>query len=171
MKIVQSGPPSGEVVSLDLLKKHVRNADDHGSYNDDDDGILTQYLAAATEWVQDVCQTILLATEFEATGGNFCLSFSGYPNPEVISITYVDPLGVTGTITDFEIKDNRLVIPNAPKVASAKVVFSAGVGAGNVPEKLKQAILMLAAVFYSQGGETVPPGTRAMVAHHRSFAF
>lgn len=165
MKIVQSGDPVGEVVTLSLLKAHVRVLDD------DDDTILTQYLASAVDWVQDVCHTVLLTTEFTATGDSFCLSFDGYPNPEIVSISYVDTLGVPGTITDYEIKHNRLVIEDAPEVASATVVFEAGIGAGNVPEKLKIAVLQTAEYFYDHSGEAPPAGVRAMVAHHRSFAF
>lgn len=171
MKIVQSGNPVGEVVSLDLLRKQTRNADDTGVFNSDDDAILQQYLDAAVEWVQDACGTVLLETEFTATGTNFILSFDGYPNPEITSITYTDEVGVPGTITDYEIVDNRLVIENAPRVQSATVVFTAGIGAGNVPVKLVQASLMLAEHFYDKSGEEVPAAVKAMTAHHRSFAY
>lgn len=171
MKIVQSGNPVGEVVSLDLLRKQTRNADDTGVLNEDDDTILQQYLDAAVEWVQDACGTVLLETEFTAAGNNFCLSFNGYPNPEITSITYVDDLGAPGAITDYEISGDRLVIRNAPRVQSAKVVFRAGIGAGNVPVKLVQASLMLAEHFYDKSGEEVPAAVRAMIAHHRTFAF
>ena len=171
MKIVQSGSPAGEVVPLELLKKHVRIADDAGDYSDDDDTILTQYLAAATEWVQDVCGTILLTTEFTATGKDFCLSFEGYPNPEIQSVTYLDPLGVPGTITEFDILCNRLVVPNAPQVSAVTVAFKAGIGSGNIPIKLRQAVLQLAEVFYDKSGDGPPDSVRAMIAPHRSFAF
>jgi len=79
MKFVQSGDPVGEVVSLEMLRKQVRNADDSGVFTADDDALLAQYLAAAVEWVQDVCHTVLLTTEFTATGDDFCLSFRGIP--------------------------------------------------------------------------------------------
>lgn len=171
MKIVQSGDPVGEVVSLEMLRKQVRNADDSGVFTDDDDALLAQYLAAAVEWVQDVCQTVLLTTEFTATGDDFCLSFKGYPNPEIVSISYVDELGVPGTITDYEIKNDRLVVESPPEVSSVTIVFKAGIGAGNVPEKLKVAALQTAEYFYDHSGEAPPAGVRAMVAHHRSFAF
>lgn len=171
MDIVQSGEPVGEVVSLDLLRKQVRNADDTGVDNPDDDALLTQYLAGAVEWVQDVCQTVLLTTEFTATGKDFCLSFKGYPNPVITSITYLDPLGAPGTITEWSIEDGRLVIEDAPYVSEATVVFTAGIGAGNVPEKLKVSVLQTAEYFYDHSGEAPPASVRAMVAAHRSFAF
>lgn len=172
MKIEQSGEPVGEVVSLDLVKQHCRIR-----HNDDDD-LIGHYINSAVEWVKDACQTTLLKTEFTATGKSFHLSFDGYPNPEIVSIAYVDMLGATGTITEFEICDNRLVVENAPQVSSVTVVFKAGLGAGNVPAKLAQAVLMLAASFYLQRSDltgdltnSVPYGVKAMVAHHRSFAF
>ena len=171
MKIVQSGNPVGEVVSLDLLRKQTRNADDASTYNNDDDTIIQQYLDAAVEWVQDACGTVLLETEFTATGSNFNLCFDGYPEPEIVSITYVDERGAPGTITDYGILNNRLVIGNAPRVQSATVVFTAGIGAGNVPVKLVQAVLMLAEHFYDKSGEEVPPAVKAMTAHHRTFAY
>lgn len=172
MKIEQSGEPVGEVVSLDLVKPHcrVRHADD--------DALIEQYIAAAVEWVQDACHTVLLETEFRAQGKSFDLSFEGYPNPVVASVSYLDPLGVPGTITEFDIRDNALFIENAPQISSATVNFTAGLGAGNIPAKLAQASLMLAASFYLQRADTttdtansVPMGVRAMVFHHRSFAF
>lgn len=171
MKIVQSGDPVGEVVSLEMLRKQVRNADDSGIFTDDDDALLAQYLAAAVEWVQDVCHTVLLTTEFTATGHDFCLSFKGYPNPEIVSISYVDELGASGTVTDYQIKNDRLVVANPPAVSSVTIVFKAGLGAGNVPEKLKVAVLQTGEYFYDHSGEAPPASVRAMVAHHRSFAF
>lgn len=172
MKIEQSGEPVGEVVSLDLVKQHCRIR------HNDDDVLIGHYIASAAEWVSDACQTVFLETEFTATGKGFGLSFGGYPNPVITSISYKDPLGVDGTITDFEIRDNRLYIENAPQVSSVTVVFKAGLGAGNVPAKLAQAVLMLAASFYLQRSDltgdltnSVPYGVKAMVAHHRSFAF
>ncbi len=171
MKIVQSGNPEGEVVSLELFRKQTRNADDTGVFNEDDDAILQQYLDAGIEWVQGACSTVLLTTEFTATGNNFLLSFDGYPNAEISSIAYIDELGVPGTITDYEIRKNRLYIDNAPNVQSATVIFKAGLGAGNIPVKLKQAILMLGEHFYDKSGEAIPAAVLAMTAHHRSFAF
>lgn len=172
MKIEQSGEPVGEVVSLALVKLHCRIR------HNDDDGLIGHYIASAVEWVSDTCQTVFLETEFTATGRDFSLSFDGYPNPEITAVTYIDRLGATGTITDYEIRDNRLITVSAPQVSSATVIFKAGLGAGNVPVKLVQASLMLAASFYQQrsdltGGmtESVPYGVKALVTHHRSFAF
>lgn len=171
MKIVQSGDPVGEVVSLELFRKQTRNADDTGIFNEDDDAILQQYLDAGIEWVQDACSTVLLTTEFTATGNNFALSFDGYPNAEISSIAYVDELGAPGVVTDYEIRDNRLFIENAPKATRTTIIFTAGIGAGNIPVKLKQAILMLGEHFYDKSGEAIPAAVLAMTAHHRSFAF
>lgn len=165
MHIVQSGDPVGEVVSLDLLKQHLRV--DHS----DDDFNLTQALDAAIEWVRDVCGTVFLETEFTATGEDFCLSFKGYPDPDILSVTYVDPDGQTGTTTSYSVQRDWLVVENAPAIRSATVVFTAGLGERNIPEKLKRAILQLAEVFYDKSGDGIPESVRAMVAHHRSFAY
>ncbi|MBD0416510.1 head-tail connector protein [Oryzicola mucosus] len=171
MKIVQSGEPVGEVVSLELLRKQVRNADDAGVYTEDDDGLLQQYLDAAVEWVQDVCGQVLLRTAFKATGTDFALDFKGYPDPVVSSITYLDELGAPGTVSGFEIKDGYLIVENAPTVSAVTILFEAGLGAGNIPTKLVQAALQLAEAFYDKSGDGIPAGVKAMVAHHRSFAF
>lgn len=171
MKIVQSGEPTGEVVSLSLLKKHVRVADDAEDYSEDDDTILSHYLATAVEWVESACSTVLLTTEFTAEGDDFILDFKGYPNPDILSIEYLDPLGVPGTVTDFEITCGRLIIPDAPEASRVTVVFKAGLGAGNIPVKLRQAVLQMAETFYDKSGDGPPEGVKAMVAHHRSFVF
>lgn len=172
MKIVQSGEPVGEVVSLALVKQQCRV-----DFSDDDD-LIQHYIDAAAEWVKDACQTVLLETEFTATGQDFDLAFKGFPNATIVSISYVDPLGAPGVIADFEISDSRLYVPNPPAIASATVTFNAGIGVGNIPKKLVQAVLMLAASFYDQRADftkdmtsSVPFGVRAMVSHHRSFAF
>lgn len=81
MEIVQSGDPVGEVVSLDDLKRQLRIC------HSDDDPVLDQCIADAVDWVQDVCAAVLLTTEFTATGSDFCLSFDGYPNPDIKSIS------------------------------------------------------------------------------------
>lgn len=171
MKIVQSGNPVGEVVSIELFRKQTRNADDSGIFNEDDDAILQQYLDAGIEWVEDACSTVLLTTEFTATGNNFALSFDGYPNAEISSIAYVDELGAPGVVADYEIRNNRLFIENAPKATRTTIIFNAGIGAGNIPTKLKQAVLMLGEHFYDKSGEAIPAAVLAMTAHHRSFAF
>lgn len=172
MKIVQSGEPIGEVLSLALAKQHcrVRHADD--------DAVIAQYISAAMDWVQTACQTVLLETPFTASGDAFALDFVGYPNPVISEITYTDPLGVAGDVTEWEIRDGKLYVEDQPEVSTVSVVFNAGLGAGNIPPKLLQATLMLVASFYLQRADlttdpanSVPMGVRAMIAHHRSFAF
>lgn len=172
MKIEQSGEPIGEVLSLALAKKHCRVR------HDDDDELIAHYIDAAVEWVKDACQTVLLVTEFTATSDSFDLSFKGYPNPDISSISYVDKLGASGEIIDFDIVKGELHVEDQPEVSSVSVVFTAGLGAGNIPSKLAQAALLLTASFYLQRADLtadmtaqIPMGVRAMVAHHRSFAF
>lgn len=172
MKIEQSGEPVGEVLLLALAKQHCRVR------HSDDDAILQHYLEAAVDWVERACQTVFLETEFTATGTDFTLRFKGYPNAEIQSVDYLDPLGVSGSVTEFAIRDGALYIENAPAISSATVVFKAGLGAGNIPPKLVQACLMLVANFYLHRADvtadmtgSVPMGVKAMVAMHRSFAF
>ncbi|WLR94239.1 head-tail connector protein [Shinella zoogloeoides] len=172
MKIEQSGEPVGEVLSLALAKQHCRVR------HSDDDTILQHYLEAAVDWVERACQTVFLETEFTAKGRTFDLIFKGYPNADIQSVTYLDPVGVAGTVTDYEIRDGALYIENAPEISEATVVFKAGLGAGNIPPKLAQACLMLVASFYLHRADvtadmtgSVPMGVKAMVAMHRSFAF
>ncbi|WP_337183851.1 head-tail connector protein [Shinella sp.] len=172
MKIEQSGEPVGEVLSLALAKQHCRVR------HSDDDAVLKHYVEAAVDWVERACQTVFLETEFTVKGTDFTLSFKGYPNADIQSVTYLDPVGVPGTVTDFEIRDGALYIENAPAISEATVVFKAGLGAGNIPPKLVQACLMLVASFYLHRADvtadmtgSVPMGVKAMVAMHRSFAF
>jgi uncharacterized phiE125 gp8 family phage protein len=172
MKIEQSGEPIGEVLSLALAKQHCRVR------HSDDDTVMQHYIDAAVDWVEEACQTVLLETPFTATGDDFTLVFAGYPNPVISEITYTDVLGVPGTVTAWEIRDGRLHVEDPPEVSSVTVAFRAGIGAGNIPPKLLQAALMLTASFYLQRADlttetasSVPMGVRAMIAHHRSFAF
>ena len=159
-------------MALALAKQHCRVR------HDDDDAVMQHYIDAAVDWVERACQTVLLETEFTATGADFGLSFKGYPNADIQSISYLDPVGVAGTVTDYEIRDGALHIENAPEISVATVVFKAGLGAGNIPPKLVQACLMLVASFYLHRADatadmtaSVPMGVKAMVAMHRSFAF
>lgn len=172
MQIEQSGQPTGEVVSLDLAKKQCR------VYHSDDDDLIEQMLAAAIEWVEASCSTVFLTTEFTATGSSMSLSFRRFPNPEIVSISYIDRLGVSGAVTEWTIRDRCLVVDDLPEVASVQVVFKAGLGAGNVPAKLIRAILMLTSYWNRQresGSKdpmsSVPMGVSAMIAHHRSPVF
>jgi hypothetical protein len=172
MKIVQSGEPIGEVLSLALAKQHCRVR------HPDDDAVIAQYIAAAVDWVEEACQTVFLETPFTAAGGSFDLDFAGYPNPVISEITYTDPLGVAGNVAEWEIRDSKLHVEDKPKISTVSVVFKAGLGAGNIPPKLLHATLMLVASFYLQRADlttnpanSVPMGVRAMIAQHRSFAF
>lgn len=172
MKIEQSGEPVGEVLSLALAKQHCRVR------HSDDDVILQHYVEAAVDWVERACQTVFLETEFTATGTDFSLNFKGYPNPDIQSVTYFDPVGVSGAVTDYEIRNAALYIENSPAISEATVVFKAGLGAGNISPKLVQACLMLVASFYLHRADvtadmtgSVPMGVKAMVAMHRSFVF
>jgi len=169
MKIVQSGEPIGEVLSLALAKQHCRVR------HSDDDTVIQHYIDAAVDWVEEACQTVFLETQFTATGDDFELDFAGYPNPAISSITYTDPLGVPGTVAEWEIRDGKLYVEDKPEVSEVSVVFDAGLGAGNIPPKLLQATLMLVASFYLQRADlttdpanSVPMGVRAMVALNRS---
>jgi uncharacterized phiE125 gp8 family phage protein len=172
MKIVQSGEPIGEVLSLALAKQHCRVR------HSDDDAVIQQYIDAAVDWVEEACQTVFLETQFTATGDGFELDFARYPNSVISTITYTDPLGVAGSVAVWEIRDGKLYVEDQPEVSTVSVVFDAGLGAGNIPPKLIQAALMLTASFYLQRADltsdpanSVPMGVRAMISHHRSFAF
>jgi uncharacterized phiE125 gp8 family phage protein len=174
MRIEQSGDHVGEVLSLTDAKLHCRASD-----FTDDDALIEAYVDAAVDYVQDVCQTVLLVTPFTATGSSFDMSFNGYPNPEVTSASYVDSLGVTITLAadDYEIRDGRFVLLSSADVASATLTFTAGIGAGNIPPKLAQAVRLMVAHWYANreaSGDALSPlplGVREMVALHRSFAF
>ncbi|RWR09802.1 head-tail connector protein [Paenirhodobacter populi] len=174
MNIQQAGDPIGEVLSLADAKAHCRAQD-----FTDDDSLIEDYITAASDYVQDVCQTVLLRTPFAATGSSFGLSFRGYPSPEITAVSYVDSLGVTVMLdaSQYEISDGWLTVHGASDVSNASVQFTAGLGAGNIPPKLIQAVRMMVAHWYANReavGETmaqIPLGVREMVALHRSFAF
>jgi uncharacterized phiE125 gp8 family phage protein len=172
MKIIQSGEPIGEVLPLALAKQHCRVR------HSDDDTVIQHYIAAAVDWVEEACQTVFLETPFTATGDSFELVFAGYPNSVISEITYTDPLGVAGDVTEWEIRNGELYVEDKPEVSTVSVVFKAGLGAGNIPPKLVQAALMLTASFYLQRADlttdpanSVPMGVRSMIAQHRSFVF
>ncbi|WP_273688444.1 head-tail connector protein [Ketogulonicigenium vulgare] len=174
MDIQQTSEAMGVIVSLDDAKRHCR-ADDFG----DDDALISLYIDAAVDWVQSVCQTRLERAEFTAAGSCFDLDFAGYPDPEIISVGYIDDLGAAVTLdtSRYALRDGRLVVYGAENVASARVEFVAGLGPGNVPARLVQAMRMLIAHWYlnreavGTGMAQVPLGVRDMVATYRSFAF
>lgn len=172
--IEQSGASVGEFIDLATVKSHLRV--DH----DDEDATIAMHLLGAVKYLEMVCNTVFLTADFVSTDDTFTLSFAGYPNPVISSVSYVDELEAVIAVTDFEIKDNALYLPTVPDDLGGDVTvnFTAGVGAGNIPATLTLACLLLVAGAYEERGENVDYqtyalsfGFRQLIAPHRSFGY
>lgn len=169
MAITQNGAAVGELLSAALAKHHL------GIMHDDDDALISSYVEAATAWIERTCGVRFKRANFTYEGDDFCLSFVGYADPSITSISYVDAGGNTQSITDFEIVSFDLSISDAPYAQSVTVVFDAGYA--TAPAHYAQAGLMLVAAFYEERAnvsqaqtEILPFGVRAMISPTRTFA-
>lgn len=172
--INQSGAAIGEVIDLESVKEHLR-VDYESS-----DTLIQRYLNGALGHLERVCNTVFLTTEFTSVSDSFTLSFAGYPNPSIISATYVDDLGATVTLTDYSIKDGAFCLEDEPTDLGGDVtiVFNAGLGAGNIPEDIILAALLLTAGAYDERNESpdyqtyaLSFGYRQLIAPHRAFGY
>lgn len=155
-------PPAALPLSLAETKAHLRVL--HSS----EDTLIERLIKAATAHVEHVTGRALITRITR-------ISFDGFPRhrapiallrPPVIAVTafsYVDPAGddITLTSDDYEIARSAVVVELSPKPGvnwpvtsksrrSVSVTFTAGYGAtaADVPEDLRNAILLLVEHFY-----------------------
>lgn len=171
MAITQSGAAAGEFITAALAKLHAPI--DH----DDDDLLVASYIAAAKDWIERTCDAKFGRAEYTYVGDDFALSFSGYPNPAISSVTYVDVDDATQTLTDFSVDGFDLIVERPPLAKSVAVVFEAGYAEADIPAHYKQAGLMLIAAFYEERAnvsdamtQILPFGVRSLISASRTFA-
>ncbi|MEO0343021.1 MAG: head-tail connector protein [Pseudomonadota bacterium] len=173
MAINQSGSPIGVFIDLATAKLHMVVE------FTDDDTIIQSYIDAAEDYLERVCGTVFRTTEFTFTGTDFNLCFENYPNAAISSVTYEDSLGATISVVDYSIVDDVLTLETTPTdVESVTVVFTAGLGAGNVPASLTTAAILIAAGMYEERAENTMAeryalsfGVKQLIAPHRVFAY
>ena len=172
-------PPAVEPVTLGDVKAQLRiDADDH-----DYDDVLSPLIVAAREWCEGyqnrayITQTLELALDHWP-----CRDYIELPRPElqsVTSVTYTDDEGVTDTwapshyVVDDYAFVARLVRAKGiwwPSVCLAaangvKVRYIAGYGDApdNVPQRIKQAIILLTCHWYDNGMCNPPPAVLSLL--------
>lgn len=195
MGIVRVTPPQSEPVTLDEARAQARLT------TNDEDGLLAGYILAAREYTENLLGRALLNQTFNATF-DFCwpkiwdrehpriaVELQRAPLVSVSSITYTDEAGQIQTLPpgQYRVLTARTVGLVEPvygvtwptprwQAEAITVQFVAGYGStGNVPEPIRQAILMLVAHYVNNredvviGGVpvTVPRGFEALIAPYR----
>ena len=128
------------VLSLDLVKAHLRVT------HDDEDALISQYLAAAIASVEKLTGKLLTrrtVTQDASCFGRFMPLHWG-PNPASLTIEYLDGAMVEQTIADARIARGR-VYPAAswPSAVDGSVLLTYTAGFATVPDDLIAAVLLL----------------------------
>ena len=168
--------PTTEPVSLQECKDHLRIV------HDDEDTLIEAYAKAARRYVEQVlCWRALITQELELVLDNFQSQFK-LPRPplqEITSIKYTDKDGTEHTvdadnyIVDTDSEPGRIVpaygkswpTDTLEPINAVRIRYKAGYGdnAEDVPQELRQAILILTAHFYEMREPVVVGQTVANV--------
>jgi len=183
-------PPDDEPVSLAEAKLHLRET------GIDQDGRIVSLIKAARQYVEVYLWRTLIETEFDWYLDCFPAEFL-VPRPPLISVTsikYVDTAGVEQTLSaslyrvDTASEPARIapaygeVWPSIREINNAVVVrFKAGYGdgPGDVPESIRQAMLLLIGTMYERretdivgaAATVIPFGAVALLAPYRAIGF
>lgn len=151
-----------EPVSLETAKKWCRVEDD------DDDDIITALIVAAREWVEDFTGQTLVAGEVtdpfpsfgDLTLKHWPVALDGDGAP-TLELTYLDSEGTEQTYEDWRLVSGKRPAVLLPAIGTTwpsayvapdavRVTYAVGYAdAAAVPGKMKQAILVLVAHWYS----------------------
>lgn len=183
-------PPATPPVSLEEAKLHLRV--DH----DDEDALITGYVAAATEWAEDFQQRSFVTRTYELVlprfpSGGRVIRLPKPPAQSVTSIAYLDRDEATVTfdaggymLLKAQHGEIHLRAEAWPRTAergdAVTITYVAGYGdAAAVPEVAKSAILLLTGHLY-ENRETVvvasgppfslPLGAQSLLSLRRAFA-
>lgn len=168
-RLVEITPPSGEPITLEEAKNHVVS---DGNLDDD---LIESKITAARQTIEDFLKQPLLTRTLEYTLdcfpsslGLICLPWS--PVQSITSLKYIDVDGGTQTLASskYSLLKNEIpavlvpsynqIWPLSRKVPeSVTIRYEAGYGSRNqIPERIKQAILLTLGQFYLQREEVLP---------------
>lgn len=182
---VQTAAPGAPSVSLAEMRMHARID------ADDEDLVLAGYITAATRHVEKLAGHKLVTQTWTQ-------SFSGladriylhmHPVSSVSSVTYYDSDNASQTLTstlyrlvqgwdgNYIARDSASTYPDTyerPDAVTVTMVAGYGASAGNIPDDLRHAVMLLAAQWYESREDAlpmemrpIPNGVMALVAPHR----
>jgi uncharacterized phiE125 gp8 family phage protein len=159
-------------VTLALAKQQVR------VLHNKEDGLIAVHLAAAKAWVENYTGKKLTRGSVEQREASLCsyVPLLWGPEPESVSVAYVDAAGDDQAFTDACLVRDRLYSPAAgwPSIAeSTPIVLTYTAGFDETPADLDAAVLLLTADFYQnrESGNATPATTaavRALCSPYRS---
>lgn len=154
-----------EPISLEEAKLQCRIVND-----DSENALLTKYIAAAREWVENYTGRALVQrsfTEYRDCFGDY-IEISVRPLVSVESVDYVDTDGAEQAYADFVGVLDRSPAriypehggswPSIAGYGGVTVTYTAGYAEGEVPLALQQAMLVMVGHFYKHR-EAVAAGT------------
>jgi uncharacterized phiE125 gp8 family phage protein len=136
-----------EPVTLAEAKAHLRIVDD-----DSEDALITGYIAAARGWIENHTGRILVEREVTEEVPSFGRFFDLHWRPfdaETVTIAYTDSDGAPGEVTDLTVSGQRVHPgydtwwPTTRLNTPVLLTYTAGYAEGEVPDELRQAILLL----------------------------
>jgi uncharacterized phiE125 gp8 family phage protein len=143
---------------------------------------LNSLISAAREWCEEYQNRAYISQEFEIALDCFPAEAIRLPRPPLINVETVKYLGADDalhtltngyTVDDYS-QPARVYIANKPSdskssVNSLRVRYKAGYGttASNVPEKVKQAIMILTVHWYLNGRCEPPEAVKYLLAGER----
>jgi uncharacterized phiE125 gp8 family phage protein len=161
-----------EPVTLEEAKVHIRVT------ADDEDDLITALIIAARQWVEMFTGLILVEREvFDAFDSFDCMALSGWPiaSDATLVVGYVDGAGDTQAADDWWLKTGRRPARVSSTVGATwptpyegsevvTVTYTAGYATpADVPQALKQAMLLLIGHWYSRRETVVVGATVAEV--------
>jgi uncharacterized phiE125 gp8 family phage protein len=186
--------PAGTVLTLAELKAHLR-IDSVST----EDGVLGEYLAAATERAENETGQCLLPRSLRAVGESFpsqrYLDLERGPVRAITSVQYLDAAGTLQTMASTDYTLDASFYPYAARVClvngkdwpaatdgprAVRVTYDAGfANAASIPRAFLQAIRFLAGHFYENRQEAVtgtiasqvPQAFEHLLTAHQSFYF
>lgn len=161
MKMKLITPPQSEPVSVQALKNQLRID------SDEENDLLARYIAAARDYAEHITGNKIISQQWQIAFDSFAesLEFPLRPLVSVESIQYVDENGATQTldgavytVDDFGFRGciNLAYNQDWPetRAQSNAVLVNATFGNKQPPERIKQAILLVAASWYENREDT-----------------
>ncbi|MFW2587556.1 head-tail connector protein [Sagittula sp. SSi028] len=188
MMLVEETQVAEAALPVDALKTHLRLGSGF-SETDLQDAVLVSFLRAALAAIEARTSRALIQRDF-------VLTFEHWQDPAVhrlpiapvqsiTDVTVIDGFGVADTVAPESyrlVKDGfapklraMALLPTVPQNGSVEIRFQAGFGPSfdDVPDDLKQAVLLLAAHYYEYRDETalgqgcMPFGVTSLIAPYR----